>query len=205
MIGKLAGCIFFLLLAISGLSQQHLVDSITKELEMPMPDSNRAVSMMRLAIDYEGIDTSKAYEAYRHAIAFAGEKKLHYYLGRIYHNQSFLFSSGANYLRSKSSLDTAITNYQKSTHPRAKQWEGNAYGDMANALRLLNETDESVIYHLKCIALFEQLDLQQEIVMRYCNLSSLFGDMREYEKEEEYAKKAVSSAYKAGTASRLLY
>ncbi len=205
MIGKLAGCIFFLLLAISGLSQQHLVDSITKELEMPMPDSNRAVSMMRLAIDYEGIDTSKAYEAYRHAIAFAGEKKLHYYLGRIYHNQSFLFSSGANYLRSKSSLDTAIANYQKSTHPRAKQWEGNAYGDMANALRLLNETDESVIYHLKCIALFEQLDLQQEIVMRYCNLSSLFGDMREYEKEEEYAKKAVSSAYKAGTASRLLY
>jgi two-component system NarL family sensor kinase len=205
MIGKLAGCIFFLLLAISGLSQQHLVDSITKELEMPMPDSNRAVSMMRLAIDYEGIDTSKAYEAYRHAIAFAGEKKLHYYLGRIYHNQSFLFSSGANYLRSKSSLDTAIANYQKSTHPRAKQWEGNAYGDMANALRLLNETDQSVIYQLKCIALFEQLDLQQEIVMRYCNLSSLFGDMREYEKEEEYAKKAVSSAYKAGTASRLLY
>ena len=86
-------CIFFFLVINTAKAQQHLVDSITKELQQPMADSNRALSMMRLAIDYEIVDTAKAYNAYRDAIKFASGKKLYYYLGRIYHNQSYLFNS----------------------------------------------------------------------------------------------------------------
>ncbi len=169
-------CFFFLLKATE--AQQHLVDSIAKELQQPMADSSRSMSMMRLAIDYEVVDTAKAYNAYRDAITFAREKKLYYQLGRIYQNQSFLYSSATRYDDCRSSLDTAVLYYQKSDHPNAKLWEGNALGD------------------LKCISVFEQLGMTDKLVIRYCNLSGVFGDLEEYKKQEEYAVKAVNTAKK---------
>ena len=172
-------------------AQQVLVDSIEKELLKNLPDTTRALSMMRLAVDYEVVDTTKAYKAYRDAIEFAGKKKLYYHLGRIYQNQSFLFNSSLKYTDCRSSLDTAVMNYQKSDHPNAKLWEANAYGDIANVLKLQNETQQSVEYQLKCISLFEKLGLPDKLVIRYCNLSSLFGDLDEYDKSVEYADKAL--------------
>ena len=179
-------------------AQQHLVDSITKELQQPMADSNRAVSMMRLAIDYEIVDTARAYQAYRNAVKFAKEKKQYFQLGRIYHNQSVLFGTGGNYTQSRASLDTAIIFYTKSDHPKAKKWLANVYGDIGNGLKAQNDLQLSVQYYLKSIALFEQLNLSDELVMRYCNLSSIFGDIHEYDKQKEYAYKALSAAKVSG-------
>jgi len=188
--------IFYSVLFDSAEAQQHLVDSITRELAQPMADSNRALSMMRLAIDYEVVDTTKAYNSYRDAIKFAQEKKLYYQLGRIFQNQSFLYSSAARYPECRSSLDTAVLYYQRSTHPNARLWEANAYGDMANVLKLQNDLEQSVQYHLKCISSFELLDMPDKLVIRYCNLSGVFGDLGEFKKQEEYAEKAVKTAQK---------
>ena len=194
--------IFFFLLKTTE-AQQHLVDSIAKELEQPMADSNHAMSMMRLAIDYEVVDTAKAYNAYKNAIKFASEKKLFYQLGRIYQNQSFLYSSGARYIDSRNSLDTAVLNYKRSNHPNAKLWEANAYGDIANILKVQNNFEECVQYNLKCISIFEQLNLPDKLVVRYCNLSTVFGDLEEYTKQEEYAQKAVKISQKTRGKSNL--
>ena len=133
-------------------AQQHLVDSITKELQQSMPDSNRAISMMRLAIDYELVDTSLAYKAYREAIKFAKEKKLYYQLGRIYQNQSVLLTTAASYTEAKASLDSAIISYQKSDHPKARKWEANAYGDIGNGLKSQNNLKQAAQYYLKRIS-----------------------------------------------------
>ena len=194
--------IFFFLLKTTE-AQQHLVDSIAKELEQPMADSNHAMSMMRLAIDYEVVDTAKAYNAYKNAIKFASEKKLFYQLGRIYQNQSFLYSSGARYIDSRNSLDTAVLNYKRSNHPNAKLWEANAYGDIANILKVQNNFEECVQYNLKSISIFEQLNLPDKLVVRYCNLSTVFGDLEEYTKQEEYAQKAVKISQKTRGKSNL--
>lgn len=193
---KLLTCILFFLPVLSLNAQQHLVDSIIKELQTTMPDSNRALSMMRLAIDYEVVDTAKAYKAYRDAIRFASEKDLHYQLGRIYQNLSFLYSAAANYTATRTMLDSAIFYYRKSTHPNAGLWEANAYGDLANALRQQNDLHQSIQYHLKCISLMERLGLQDRLVMRYCNLSTLFSDIRDSARQKEYALKAVAIARK---------
>ncbi len=181
-------------LAKTSQAQQHLVDSLTKQLQQPMIDSNRAVSMMRLAIDYEVIDTAKAYGAYRDAIKFAREKNLYFQLGRIYHNQSYLLGTAAWYTKAMASLDTAIVYYQKVKTLKAGKWEANAYGDMANYLRTGNELQEAVKYHLKSISLLEELGLDTELVVRYCNVSTLFGDIHEYAKQKEYAHKALACA-----------
>ena len=190
--------ISLLFLKITG-AQQHLVDSITKELQQPMADSNRATSMMRLAIDFELVDTGRAYQAYRNAIKFAKEKKLYYQLGRIYQNQSVLFATAANYAQSRANLDSAIIFYKKSDHPKAKKWMASAYGDIGNGLKVQNDLKQSVQYYLKSISLFEQLGLVDELAIRYCNISTLFGDINEFAKQKEYAYKALASAKTSGS------
>src|SRR6185436_21108192 len=77
--------------------QQPIIDSIEKELKTNIPDSVRALSMMRIAINYEGIDTAKAAKMYKDAIAFAVDKKLYYLAGRIYDNQSILLINKGHY------------------------------------------------------------------------------------------------------------
>jgi len=164
-------------------AQQHLVDSITKELQQPMADTNRAVSMMRLAIDYELVDTSKAYKAYREAITFASRKNLNYNLGRIYQNQAVLLGNAGNNVQSIASLDTAIGFYQKSDNPKAKKFEASAYSDIASRLKTQNEFKQSAQYYLKGIAILEKAGLDAELVIIYCNVSTLFGDIKEYKKQ----------------------
>jgi len=194
--------IFFFLSKVTE-AQQPLVDSITKELQHPMADSNRAVSMMRLAIDYEVVDTAKAYTAYRDAIKFARAKGLYYFLGRIYQNQSFLFSTAANYTQSKASLDSAVFYYQRTNNPKAKKFEASAYGDIATILKTQNELQDAVQYHLKSISILENLGLDGELVVRYCNVSTLFGDIKEPARQTEYAHKALASAKKSGEGQKL--
>ena len=199
----ISGHIFFFCLLISADAQQHLVDSITKELQQPMADTNRAVSMMRLAIDYELVDTAKAYKAYRDAIKFAKEKNLYYNLGRIYQNQAILLSTGGNDVQSKASLDTAVIFYQKSDNPKAKKFEATAYSDIANRLKNQNEFQHAVQYYLKGIAILEKSGLDAELVVIYCNLSTLFGDIKEHTKQNEYAHKGVAAAKKSGIGQKL--
>jgi two-component system, NarL family, sensor kinase len=189
----LLGILFFLP-ATNLTAQQHLVDSITKELQTTLPDSVRALSMMRLAIDYEVIDTTKAFKAYRNAIDFASSKKLYYQLGRTHQNLSFLYKTLARHTQAIASLDTAILNYKKSDHPKAMLWEANAYSDKANSLKEDNETQKAIEYYLKSISLLEKLGPQELLVNRYCNLSTTFGDMGEFAKQQEYALKAVTLA-----------
>lgn len=170
------------------------MDSITSELQHPMADTSRAISMMRLAIDYELVDTARAYVAYNDAIKFANEKKLYYQLGRIYQNQSILFSTAARLTESKDCLDLSIVAYRKSNHPKAKKFEANAYGDIGNILKTKNDLQQAVQYYLKSISIFEQLGLVDELVIRYCNISTLFGDIYELPLQKEYAYKALISA-----------
>jgi len=168
--------IFFLLLRTTE-AQQHLVDSIAKELQQPMADSNRAMSMMRLAIDYEVVDTAKAYKAYKNAIKFAREKRLYYQLGRIYQNQSFLYSSGARYPDCRSSLDTAVLNYKKASHPNAKLWEANAYGDIANVLKLENDFEQ---YAQKEVKIAQKTRNRQNLFMSYFMLTHSLTRQEKY-------------------------
>lgn len=199
---RIRSCILLLLLTNYLPAQQHLVDSISNELKHPMPDSNRAMSMMRLAVDYEAVDTAKAYRAYRDAIKFSTEKKLYYQLGRTYQNQSFLFSTAGNYQEALASMDNAIASYQKSDHPKAKLWEANAYNDKANSLKAENEFQEATKYYLKSIALLEELKTGN-LANKYINLSTIFGDIGEEAKQTEYAKKAVVSSKNGGTKQEL--
>lgn len=198
----ISACIFLSFVSTS-YGQQHLVDSLTNELKTTMPDSNRAMSMMRLAVYYEVVDTAKAYAAYKNAIKFAGEKKLYYQLGRIYQNQAVLYRSATEYATTISIIEKAIASYKQSDHPKAKQWEANAYNDIANAFKLQNQTQKALDYYLKSIELSEQQEDFAGLVTKYSNLSMLFGEMGEIDKQIEYAHRTLSVAKKQGVGREL--
>lgn len=189
--------LFVFVFLLPTMAQQNLVDSLKNELTHPMADSNRAMSMMRLAIYYETVDTIRAFKAYREAVKFAADKHLYYQLGRIYQNQSFLFTTTGKYIKAQDNLNLAIQSYQKSDHTESKYREASALGDLSNIYKVLNDYDESVRYQLKCIAILEKLNLPEKIVLSYSNLSNLMGDLGEYKKQEDYARKAVEIAKKS--------
>ena len=184
-------------------SQQHLIDSIAKELKGSMPDTNRAVSMMRLAIDYELVDTAKSRQAYLDAIRFAKSKKLKYNLGRIYQNMAYLYSNAARYEEAIAILDTAILNYQESDHPRAPKMLANTYNDMGSKYKEINDTETAVEYYLKGIALLEQAASPSDLVTPYCNLANTFGEIGEPKQQNEYAYKALAAAKKTGLGQKI--
>ena len=184
-------------------SQQHLIDSITKELKGSMPDTNRAVSMMRLAIDYELVDTAKAHLAYKEAIQFAKSKKLYYQLGRIYQNHAFLYGNASRYEESIACLDTAILNYQRSDHPNTSKMLANTYNDIGNKYKTINETEKAVDYYLKGIGLLEKAGMNNELVTPYCNLANTFGDIGDPKRQNEYGYKALAAAKKTGVGNKI--
>jgi two-component system NarL family sensor kinase len=198
--------ILFLVICFSAAAsnaQQHLVDSITKELQHPMADSSRAVSMMRLAIDYEIVDTSKAYQSYKEAIHFAHSKNLDYNLGRIYQNASFLYATGGNYDKSIEYLDSAIYFYGHSTDARAARQQSITYNDIASRYQAINQTEKAIEYYLKGIGQFEQLKLDADLVLPYCNVATLFGDIKQYDQQNEYGGKALAAAKRTGIRQKI--
>lgn len=184
-------------------AQQHLIDSISRELKQNLPDTTRAISMMRLAIDYEMVDTAKSHIAYREAILFAKSKKLYYQLGRIYQNHAFLYSNASRYQESIACLDTAILNYQRSDHPNTTKMLANAYNDIANKYKTINETEKAVDYYLKGIGLLEKSGMYNELVTPYCNLANQFGDIGDPKRQNEYGYKALAAAKKTGIANKI--
>lgn len=197
------GSLLLFALSIKSNAQQQLVDSLLKELKQDLPDTTRAISMMRLAIDYELVDTGKARLAYQDAIRFAKSKKLKYNLGRIYQNMAFLYSNGARYEEAIVILDSAILNYQQSDHPRAAKMLASAYNDIGGKYKQINETEKSVEYYLKGISLLEQTASAADLVTPYCNIANTFGDIGDPKRQNEYAYKALAAAKKTGIAPKI--
>ncbi len=179
-------------------AQQDIIDSIEKQLSTNIPDSVRALSLMRLAINYEGVDTSKAARIYQEAIQFAFGKRLYYFAGRSYDNQSILLINGGHYARARASLDSAMYYLDNSNHPDALFRKGSVYNGLSNVARYENDFQKAVEYQLKNAAILEKFDRPANLVVCYVNLSGLYKELQEFEKQEEYARRALSIAEKTG-------
>ena len=187
-----------LLLALQVTAQQKIIDSIEKELKGNIPDTVRALSMMRLAINYEGVDTAKAGKAYRDAIAFGVSKKLNFLTGRIYDNQGILLTTRGLYAMARASFDSAMYYLDHSDHPDAFFRKGSVYNGLANVARYENDYQKSVEYQLKNVAILEKVDRPANLINSYLNLGNFYKEMYQYEKQEEYAKKALAIANRTG-------
>jgi signal transduction histidine kinase len=187
-----------LILSFEVKSQQGVIDSIEKQLKGNIADSMRAMSLMRLAIDYETLDTIKSARYYKEAIAFSSSKNLFYELGRTYFNRAILLSNGGHYDMAKTSLDSAMYFLEKSSAFDALFRKAQVYSQMANNARYQNEFQKSIEYQLKSAAIFEKLDKLPNLLNVYLNISSFYKEQNEFEKQEVYVRKAIEVAKKTG-------
>ncbi len=177
-------------------SQQHLIDSLEKQLATTIPDSTRAESMMRLAVDYEPVDTAKSIRAYKNAIGFSKSRNLVYILGRTYFNQSFILETGGHYQQAKESLDSALYFLEKSSAPDLQFRKAQVFSEFSNVYRYLNDQKRTVEYQMMNIGILEKIDKPANLVTSYLNLSTFYKEQNDYLKQEEYARKALALAYK---------
>ncbi len=178
-----------------GQSQQHLIDSLEKQLSTTLPDTIRAESMMRLAVDYESVDSAKSMQAYKNAIGFSKSRNLVYILGRTYYNQSFILTNGGHYQQAKESLDSALYYLDKSAAPDLQFRKAQVLGELSNVYRYLNDFKKTVEFQMISISILEKIDKPANLLTAYLNLSSFFKEQNEFLKQEEYSRKALALAH----------
>ncbi|OQY96680.1 MAG: hypothetical protein B6D37_01370 [Sphingobacteriales bacterium UTBCD1] len=191
-------CLSFLLLTDS-FAQQKEIDSLSNQLKSDLPDTTRALSLMRLAYYYETIDTEKSAQAYQNAIAFTKNKKLDYQAANIYFNQSYLFYAQGKYQEASASVDTALIFLENSSHPNTAFKRVQVYGQMSGIYKMLNDYEKSIEYQLKANEMNEKLNRLPELLVGYINTSVLYKEMLDYHKQEEYARKVLAIAKETST------
>lgn len=179
-------------------SQQILADSIQNVLKGNLSVPERAICMKNLAVYYETIDTAKSLKYYDEAIAFAKNQKLTYETGVIYFNKSFVYSDNSNYQKVKDCLDSALIYLKESKHDKALLTTAKVYNSFSNNSKFLNNFNESVDYQLKAIIILEELQKYPNLVTSYYNLSNIYKEINEFEKQEECGRKALEFAKKTG-------
>lgn len=170
------------------------IDSLRTELGRKLPDSVQVMTRLQLAIEYENTDTAQSFQAYRKAIDQAREKELYYELGIIYQNLSFPYTARGRYGQVQKVLDSALLYLRRSEHPGRLQVEALVYQTMGGNYERLNNLPKSVEANLQALALFDQTGARTDAINGLLNLSTLYREMLEYNKEEEYIRKALSLA-----------
>ena len=195
---KLVVIALIIFTGINAWSQQHDIDSLENQLKGTLPDTTRAKSLSQLAMKYETVDTLKSIQTYRKLIDFTISKRLDYYSGLAYFNQSYILKQNQHLKEAKESLDTALVYYNRSDNPNTEFRIAQVYAQLSNVVKDLGDYKATVEYQLKAIAVFEKLDKPASLLVAYINLSSFYKQISEFEKQEFYARKALDVARKTG-------
>lgn len=176
-------------------AQQNPIDSLTKELtKQNLPDTSRALTMMRLAIFYETADTSQAARYYNDALRLSIGKKFDYITALIFQNQSYLYKAAGNYRSAGLSLDSAIRFLSNADHPNSELLKAKIYGAYSSIERFEGRYKTAIEYAMNAVRLYDKLDKPALELNQLIDISSIYKEMYEFVKEEEYARKAMTIA-----------
>lgn len=186
--------LFLMLGLVTVQAQTPVIDSLKKQLQTTIPDTIRAMSLMRLAANYETIDTAQSIRYYNEAIAFSKNKKIPFELGRIYFNKSFVLSKALRYDETAICLDSALYLLRSSKHPDTAYRIAQVFAEWGNLSMHRNDYKSCIEYNIKAAEIFKQLGKSTSELTAYLNISSAYKTMNEFVKEESYALKALEVA-----------
>ncbi|MFT3677739.1 MAG: histidine kinase [Chitinophagaceae bacterium] len=178
-------------------AQQNPIDSLSRELtKQSLPDTSRALTMMRLAIQYETVDTARAARYYNDALRLSVSKKFDYITALVFQNQSYLYKAGGNYRSAGKSLDSALRFLDNADHPNSELLKAKVYGANSSIERFEGRYKTAIEYAMNAVRLYNKLDKPAMELNQLIDISSLYKEMYEFVKEEEYARKAMTIARK---------
>jgi two-component system NarL family sensor kinase len=179
-------------------AQTPYIDSLTKELKGTLADTARAISMMRLGIALETVDTALCSKTYNEGIQFARSKGLDYQAGLICFNRAYLYIARASYNEAEKTVDTALVFLGRSKHVNTLFKTGSVYSTFSEVKRHQGDYQQAVAWQNKAIEVFIKLDKQASLLAAYINQATVYKEMNEFLKEEEYGRKALAIARSTG-------
>jgi signal transduction histidine kinase len=183
-------------------AQQNPIDSLKNELaKQGLPDTSRALTLMRLAIQYETVDTSLSARYYRDALHFSAGKKFDYITALVFQNQSYLYRAGGDYERAGLCFDSALLFLAHADHPNRELLTAKIYGANSSIERYKGKYKTAIEYSMNAVRLYNKLNKPDLELNQLIDISSIYKEMYEFVKEEEYARKALAIARKLNTAT----
>ena len=174
--------------------QNTVIDSLRKELSGTVPDTVRAMSMMRLAVALETVDTAASIRMSDDAIRFTLPRKLYYYTGRIYFNKSFVLRKATRYDEAKNCLDSALVLLNKSDRPDVPFRKGQVYGELGTLSQSMDNYKQALDNFILSNELYLQANKPSSLITNYLNMATTYKIMNEFVKMEEYTLKALEQA-----------
>ncbi|WP_162915369.1 tetratricopeptide repeat-containing sensor histidine kinase [Paraflavitalea soli] len=193
----LAVCLWWLW-AYQAPAQTPYIDSLTQELKGSLADTSRAYSMMRLGIALETVDTALCSRTYNEGIQFASSKGLDYQAALLYFNRAYLYIARASYQEAEKTLDSALVFLGRSSHVNTLFKTASVYATLSEVKRHQGDYQQAVAWQNKAIELYIKLDKPASLLTAYINQASVFKDLNEFVKEEEYGRKALAIARSTG-------
>jgi serine phosphatase RsbU (regulator of sigma subunit) len=91
----------------------------------------------------------------------------------------------------KKSLELSFRERKFAFSLKSQPYIAISYNNIGNAYRQLGQTDSSIVYYFKSMALFEKINNLEGIATEYMNIGSVFINLKQYQNAENYLKKSV--------------
>ena len=201
-------CLFFLLPAAAGFSQNTIIDSLNKLLIAPANDSIKSLLLTDLASNYFGYDTAKCDAALQQAHVILNKKKLDYNWGYYYQAKSAIVFNRSKYDLSLVLSDSALFFYKKAAAlQEAISKKNTAFqiavtiADKGVTYSAMGRNEESIKYYLEALGLYAQSDHPDKFLKTgtcYNNIATVYFGINQYDKGLEYDVKAIPFHISAG-------
>lgn len=173
-------------------AQQKLADSMAVLLQRNLPDSERANTMLMQAMYMEEVDTSRAHQLYRDTRAFAGVKKLDYFIAKSWQFEAFLFGINGRSEEAIEFAKNALPLVENRDEKKFRQLYLKTLANIANYYLDIGDVKNALSYHLKNISIAEKAGTVR--VADYTNIANVYHRMEEPDEERTYTYKALALA-----------
>ncbi|WP_449436049.1 tetratricopeptide repeat protein [Pedobacter steynii] len=192
-------CLWLLFVPLLGFTQQHVLDSLKKDIQKKQrPDTSRVKALVAYVV--EALNNNSAdFLPYMNEVLSISKKinyrpglQKGYMIGQIY------FSDRGDYQKGFLYADSAFSVLKNDTALSARQNTGHLYSNIAGDYDKIGDYEKASENYTASVRIFEPMG-HPFLSAVYGGLALVYEKLNETSKAIEYDKKAIAVAKKAGT------
>jgi signal transduction histidine kinase len=197
-------CFWLIGLSFTGFSQKkgaELIDSLQKEASRPGEDTNKVLTLVRLAGAWYAIDLNKAFPPENEALRLS--QKLHWLRGiaNTENNLGMFMSDTGNTVDSRKHFEIS---YKLNVQRDSKINVVNNLVNIGRTYSFESDFPKAVDYFFKALTIAEAIKSEQKMALVGTNLASNFFKQQNFKKALEYGLYTVDHAGKADDPSAMV-
>ncbi len=197
-------CLWLMTISFAGFSQKkgaELIDSLQKEAARPAEDTNKVLTLARLAGAWAVTDLNKAFAPVNQGLLLS--YKLHYVKGiaNLENNLGLFVSDTGNTIDARKHFEIS---YQYNVQRDSKINVVNNLLNIGRTYSFESDFPKAVDYYFKALTIAEAIKSEQKMAMIGNNLASNFVKQQNFKKGLEYGLYTVDHAAKADDPSSMI-